>query len=282
MVRSGMCVRAVDDDPRAGGGAWRGRAAATAFRRGHPGGRGGRRACRRVRAAPGASADRGHRGRPAGRAWAGRPAGQVRRVAAAVLDGPPRAPFPASPAGLLADLAGPEPRLVLPDPDGPGRGALIEATLRRYSQGRPAAIGPAVPLAAAARSLRWARQALGLARRGIIAADGPVRAADHLSTLLLLADEDLARTLLGGYLTPLARLRPGQRDRLARTMLAWLQFGENAAEVAQHMHVHPQTVRYRLRQIQELFGDQLRDPDRRLDLQLALRARDLLGVPLAE
>jgi len=40
-------------------------------------------------------------------------------------------------------------------------------------------------------------------------------------------------------------------------------------------------VRYRLRQIQELFGDQLRDPDRRLDLQLALRARDLLGVPLA-
>src|SRR5581483_5918848 len=166
------------------------------------------------------------------------------RVAVAVLDGPPRAPFPASPAGLLADLAGPEPRLVLPDPDGPGRGALIEATLRRYSQGRPAAIGPAVPLAAAARSLRWARQALGLARRGIIAADGPVRAADHLSTLLLLADEDLARTLLGGYLTPLARLRPGQ--------------------------------------IQELFGDQLRDPDRRLDLQLALRARDLLGVPLAE
>jgi len=203
------------------------------------------------------------------------------RVAVAVLDGPPRSPFPAPPAGLLADLAGPEPVLVLPDPDGPGRAAMIDATLGRYSQGRAAAIGPAVPLAGAARSLRWARQALGLARRGIIAADGPVRAADHLSTLLLLADEDLARTLLGGYLTPLARLRPGQRERLAQTMLAWLQFGENAAEVAHYMHVHPQTVRYRLRQIQELFGDQLRDPDRRLDLQLALRARDLLGVPLA-
>jgi DNA-binding PucR family transcriptional regulator len=42
------------------------------------------------------------------------------------------------------------------------------------------------------------------------------------------------------------------------------------------MHVHPQTVRYRLRQIHELFGDQLRDPDTRFELQVALRARKLL------
>jgi hypothetical protein len=195
------------------------------------------------------------------------------RVAVAVLDGTPRTPHQALPDGVLADLARPEPRLVLPDPDGPGRAAVLERALHRF--GRPV-IGPAVPLAAAARSLRWARQALDLARRGIIVAEGPVRAAEHLSTLLLLADEDLARALLGDYLTPLARLRPGQRDRIAQTMLAWLQFGENAAEVAHHMHVHPQTVRYRLRQIQELFGDQLRDPDRRLDLQMALRARQLL------
>ena len=40
---------------------------------------------------------------------------------------------------------------------------------------------------------------------------------------------------------------------------------------------HPQTVRYRLRQIQELFGDQLRDQDRRFELQLALRIRTLAG-----
>jgi DNA-binding PucR family transcriptional regulator len=47
--------------------------------------------------------------------------------------------------------------------------------------------------------------------------------------------------------------------------------------VAQQIHVHPQTVRYRLRQIQELFGDQLRDPDLRFELQLALRVRKLTG-----
>jgi hypothetical protein len=195
------------------------------------------------------------------------------RVAVAVLEAP-RLTSPALPHGVLADWTRAEPCLVLPDPDGPGRAEAMDKALRAW---RGTAIGPAVPLASAARSLRWARQALDLVRRGIIVADGPVRCAEHLSTLLLLADEDLARTLLGGYLTPLARLRPGQRDRIAQTMLAWLQFGENAAEVAHHMHVHPQTVRYRLRQIQELFGDQLRDPDRRLDLQLALRARQLLA-----
>jgi len=174
------------------------------------------------------------------------------------------------PPGVLADWTGPEPCLLVPDPDGPGRQAAIDRALR----GRPAAIGPSVPLARAAMSLRWARHALTLARAGVIPA-GPVRCDQHLSTLLILADEDLAAALRGSRLAALDRLRPGPRDRIAETLLAWLQLGENAAEVAQRIHVHPQTVRYRLRQITELFGDQLRDPDCRFELQLALRIRTL-------
>src|SRR5581483_3425192 len=108
---------------------------------------------------------------------------------------------------------------------------------------------------------------------------GPVRCDRHLSTLLILADGDLAAALSDRRLAPLARLRPGQRERIAETLLAWLQLGENAAEVAQRIHVHPQTVRYRLRQITELFGDQLRDPDCRFELQLALRIRTLSHPP---
>jgi hypothetical protein len=181
---------------------------------------------------------------------------------------------PVTPPDVLADWTGPEPCLLVPDPDGPGRAAAIERALRGWL----AAIGPAVPLARAAVSLRWARKALALASGGVIAVNGaPVRCDQHLSTLLILADEDLARALRSARLAPLARLRPGQRDRIAETLLAWLQLGENAAEVAHRMHVHPQTVRYRLRQIQELFGDQLRDPDTRFELQVALRARRLLA-----
>ena len=177
---------------------------------------------------------------------------------------------------MLADWTAADPCLLVPDPDGPGRQAALDRALR----GRRAVIGPSVPLARAAQSLRWARHARALAQSGTLPGgrNGPVRCDQHLSTLLILADEDLAAALRDRCLAPLARLRPAQRDRIAETLLAWLQLGENAAEVAQRIHVHPQTVRYRLRQITELFGDQLRDPGCRFELQLALRIRHLTAT----
>ena len=47
---------------------------------------------------------------------------------------------------------------------------------------------------------------------------------------------------------------------------------------ARYLHVHPQTVRYRLRQITELFGDSLSDPESRFTLQVALRVRRLVAT----
>ena len=108
-------------------------------------------------------------------------------------------------------------------------------------------------------------------------------ATSTCSTLLIFSDEGAAGALRAARLAPLQRLRPAQQDRLAETLLAWLQHGCNANEVAQHVHVHPQTVRYRLRQVEDqvedLFGDQLRDPDRRFELEIALRARHMLRRP---
>ena len=42
--------------------------------------------------------------------------------------------------------------------------------------------------------------------------------------------------------------------------------------IARELHVHAQTVRYRLDQLRELFGDDLEDPDARFELSLAVRA----------
>jgi DNA-binding PucR family transcriptional regulator len=42
--------------------------------------------------------------------------------------------------------------------------------------------------------------------------------------------------------------------------------------VAERLHVHPQTVRYRVAQLRELFGERLDDPDARFELALALRS----------
>ena len=139
-----------------------------------------------------------------------------------------------------------------------------------------------MPLVHAARSLRWARHALTLARCGLAdGADGIVRCDEQLATLVLLADAELAGVLSGQALAPLRRLRPDQADRLAETLLAWLESADNAGAAARHLHVHPQTVRYRLRQLTELFGDRLSDPDARFTLQVALRIRRLTRVSCA-
>ena len=215
-----------------------------------------------------------------------------RRVAVVALADRAGSGPPPLPADVLVGLTRREPCLLVPDPDGPGRLRLLEAGLRDWRPaGAPedgaapaclAAVGPAVPLACASGSLRWARQALALAQRGLArGADGIVRCDDHLATLVLLADTELAGVLSGQALAPLRRLRPEQADRLADTLLAWLESADNAGTAARRLHVHPQTVRYRLRQITELFGDRLSDPDARFTLQVALRVRQLQSAAAA-
>jgi hypothetical protein len=212
-----------------------------------------------------------------------------RRVVAVALQAPASscsgslAPLPPD---VLVDLAGRAPCLLMPDPDGPGRRRQLEDGLRKWpvtaqpDDGAPgclAAVGPAVPLARASASLRWARRALSLAQRNPAgrSADGIVRCDEQLAPLVLLADAELARLLSGQTLAPLRGLRPEQADRLAETLLAWLESADNAGVAASRLHVHPQTVRYRLRQLTELFGDALSDPDSRFALQVALRVRRL-------
>ncbi|MDQ0746164.1 hypothetical protein QF034_000395 [Streptomyces africanus] len=180
---------------------------------------------------------------------------------------------PLAAAGALVDMESRPPRMLVPDPDGSGRfgGRAFTLALR----GRPAAIGPTVAVTDAAQSLRLATRALGLMGRGVLPRQGVVRCADHLSTLLLYGDEPLLERLQARVLAPLDAVSAGQRERLAETLLAWLLSGSNVPDVATRLHIHPQTVRYRLRQLEKLFGDALHDPETRLDLILALRAESL-------
>lgn len=180
-------------------------------------------------------------------------------------------PLPTLPAEILADMTRRDPCLLVPDPDVPGRADLVERGLGGWT----GALGPMVPLSRAASSQRWARLALTLARRGVISRQGLIRCQQNLPALLLFADEELARVFAADRLTALSRLRPAQRSVISGTLLAWLQNSGNARLAARQLHVHPQTVRYRLRQITELFGPGLLDPDERFGLELALRIRQL-------
>ena len=54
------------------------------------------------------------------------------------------------------------------------------------------------------------------------------------------------------------------------TLRAWLLHQGRRDEVAAALFVHPQTVRYRMAQLRELYGDRLHDPNWVLVLTVAL------------
>lgn len=172
------------------------------------------------------------------------------------------------PAEMLVDLDRTVPALIVPDPGGRAQIQAVAGALRGYH----AAVGPAVPVAQAAKSLGWACRALDLADRGIIANQGLIWCGDHLTALTIFQDEALLASLVRRRLAPLAKIREGQREQMADTLLAWLQHNMNANAVATALQVHPQTVRRRLRRLDHLFGDQVRDGDLRLELEIALWA----------
>ncbi len=103
---------------------------------------------------------------------------------------------------------------------------------------------------------------------------GQVTSLDETHTTVLL-DEIVAHVAGQGRLVdPRVQKLREQEPMLADTLAAYLDgFGDIAA-VAQRMHVHPNTIRYRIRRIEKLLSTSLDDPDVRLVLALGLRATE--------
>ncbi|HEX8102994.1 MAG TPA: helix-turn-helix domain-containing protein, partial [Solirubrobacteraceae bacterium] len=180
----------------------------------------------------------------------------------------PHLPHGTLPAALEPDVAGVAGALV-PDPDAPGRAAELD----RAVGARLAVLGPAAAPADGARSARRAVAVLRLALDGGLDekdSAGLVRADEHLAALLLHADATLAAELARRRLAPLDGLAPAVRARQEATLRAWLDHQGNVPAAARALHVHPQTVRYRLAQLREAFGPALEDPRARFELLLAL------------
>jgi len=170
-------------------------------------------------------------------------------------------------AGAVGAAAGGLACVFVPDPDAPGRRRQLEAAL----DGERAALGPTVAWAQAGASLRRAAAALRLGAGGRLAGPALLVADDHLATLVLVADPGAGAELAATRLAPLHALAATQRERMTLTLSAWLDRPGQVQAVAATLGVHPQTVRYRLARLRELFGERLEDPEARFELSLALR-----------
>jgi hypothetical protein len=168
---------------------------------------------------------------------------------------------------LSEDLPGVDPAeslalLLVPDLDGRHR-----TQLRAALQGRRALVGPARPWMLAQSSYRRALRARDLT----VADDVDVVDTDeHLVELVLTADREAADDLRRHALAPLAELRPNTAQRLAETLRSWLLHQGQRDAVAADLFVHAQTVRYRMTQLRELYGERLNDPRTILELTVAL------------
>jgi hypothetical protein len=156
--------------------------------------------------------------------------------------------------------------LLVPDAGGGARAALLRAL-----DGRSAVVGPSRPWADVAVSHARAVRAL---RLGLVAeGPAPLDTEQRLPELVLRADDQALQDLRTAVLAPLEAISPGAREKLVATLRSWLLHHGRREQVAAELFVHPQTVRYRMGQLRELYGDRLEDPRTVLALTLAL------GVP---
>ncbi|MFK0211002.1 PucR family transcriptional regulator [Streptomyces sp. NPDC090298] len=119
------------------------------------------------------------------------------------------------------------------------------------------------------RALRFARLALaGLEGEG----PGVARFDDNPLAMVVAAAPAEAAHLLEVVLRPVLDLPVAERSRLLRTLEHWFAAAGSAADAARSLFVHPNTVRYRLRRVEELTGRSLSDPRAVADVGAALLA----------
>ncbi|MFI9149962.1 PucR family transcriptional regulator [Streptomyces sp. NPDC053367] len=140
-----------------------------------------------------------------------------------------------------------------------------------------AALGEVVPDASGAAH---SRADADLVLR-VLDADLPVAAVDEVRArvTLLRLGEVLAerRELSAGTWRRVLAYDEEHGTEYARTLVCWFDAGCDMAGAAALLDVHPNTCRYRLRQLQQQVGTDLTDPDERLVLWLQLRTLAGLG-----
>jgi hypothetical protein len=153
--------------------------------------------------------------------------------------------------------------LLVPHSEGRARAGL----LRRLA-GREAVVGQATPWQQVLDSYERALRILRLELE--VAGGGPLDTEAHLPELVLGADARALADLRAQALGPLEELRPAVADKLKETLRSWLLHHGRREEIAAELFIHPQTVRYRMQQVREVYGDRLEDPAWVLKLTLAL------------
>jgi PucR C-terminal helix-turn-helix domain/GGDEF-like domain len=150
----------------------------------------------------------------------------------------------------------------------PGRLAVLVDLLRQSATGRVGVSPPYDELDGTGQAVRFARVALSGSTP-----DAPVALFDESPlTMAAVAAPDVMQYFVRKVLGGLDDLPPDDREVLLETLAVWSTHHGSATETGEHLYCHPNTVRHRLRRIEERTGRSLNDPHSLAELLLALEA----------
>jgi purine catabolism regulator len=142
---------------------------------------------------------------------------------------------------------------------------------------RAAASRP-LPVGVVRRAFHEARCALEAT--AIQNGEAPEVASHHdlgaFTLLLSLQDDEALRLYSDGLLDPIERTEGEYGGELLRSLEAFIEHNGNWERAARELYCHRHTLRYRVRKIEELTGRDLSRATDRIELWLALRARELV------
>lgn len=142
-----------------------------------------------------------------------------------------------------------------------------------------AAASRAAPVSGLRRSFHEARCALTVAA---VAHNGTPRVASYrdlgaYQLLLSLQDEEALRLYRDSVLGPLEGAAGGYGDELVRSLEAFIENNGQWERAARELYCHRHTLRYRIRRVEELTGRDLGTARDRIELWLAIQARELVA-----
>ncbi|GAA3027245.1 PucR family transcriptional regulator [Actinokineospora globicatena] len=147
-----------------------------------------------------------------------------------------------------------------------------DLSIVRQSLSSAVGVSPVVSL----RHLPWAVQRARIALRCLAPGEtGVVVFGDRAVTSLVAGSPKIAGELSRLVLGKLLALPVSERDVLIRTLVAWFEVDGSAKEAGERLFVHPNTVRYRIRRVQELTGRDQARPRDGAELLLAVEAARL-------
>ena len=104
---------------------------------------------------------------------------------------------------------------------------------------------------------------------------------DDLGLYRILAFEGLQGELLefcSDTIKPLIEYDKINNSELIKTLKAYFEFDGNMKKIAENMYMHYNTIIYRVQQISDITGLDLENGDSRLNLEIALKAIDLIKI----